>query len=109
MRPNRGFDDAIITDSEEDEDDDEYEEDSDDEVDFLAAARAANPAAIHAREREYDAAMAERLAEEIPAGSSAATAGGGSGFNSPVGILHNTRQAVLTGKEPIDDNASVSS
>ena len=27
--------------------------------------------------------MAERLAEEIPAGSSAATAGGGSGFASP--------------------------
>merc|ERR1711977_791494 len=34
-------------------------------------------------EREYDAHMAERLAEDIPAGSTAATAGGGSGFASP--------------------------
>ena len=31
--------------------------------------------------------MAERLADEIPAGSSAATAGGGSGFNSPVSTV----------------------
>ena len=34
-------------------------------------------------ELEYDPAYSDKLAAEIPAGSSAATAGGGSGFNSP--------------------------
>ncbi|OQO04062.1 hypothetical protein B0A48_10705 [Cryoendolithus antarcticus] len=64
-------------------------EDSDNEsdgsLDLLAAARAMDPEGVMAREREFDSHMAERLAEEIPAGSSAATAGGrgGSGFNSP--------------------------
>lgn len=52
-------------------------------MDFLAAARQVDPETIRVKEREYDAEVAERLAEEIPAGSSAATAGGGSGFNSP--------------------------
>lgn len=66
----------------------ESEESEDDEpddgvLDFLATARALDPESIYAREREYDSAMAERLADEIPTGSSAATAGGGSGFNSP--------------------------
>jgi hypothetical protein len=54
-------------------------------IDFLAHARAVNPSAIRAMERRYDADVADRLAEEIPAGSSAATAGGGSGWGSPVG------------------------
>jgi len=54
-------------------------------IDFLAHARAVNPSAIAAMERRYDADVADRLAEEIPAGSSAATAGGGSGWGSPVG------------------------
>ena len=67
----------------EDEDDGESEDESDGEVDFLAAARELDPEAVREKEREYDANMAERLAEEIPAGSSAATAGGGSGFASP--------------------------
>ena len=63
----------------------EYSEDESDDgsLDLLAAARELDPDAIKAQEREYDANMAERLAEEIPAGSSAATAGGGSGFASP--------------------------
>ncbi|KAL9083080.1 MAG: hypothetical protein Q9159_006010 [Coniocarpon cinnabarinum] len=54
-------------------------------VDLLATARQADPQAIREREREYDAELAERLAEEMPAGSSAATCGGqpGSGNNSP--------------------------
>ncbi|KAH7064711.1 frequency clock protein [Macrophomina phaseolina] len=65
------------------EEDSEEEESEDGSVDFLAQARELDPDAIRAYEREYDANMAERLAEEIPAGSSAATAGGGSGFNSP--------------------------
>ncbi|KAL9067697.1 MAG: hypothetical protein Q9157_006722 [Trypethelium eluteriae] len=70
------------------EDDDSYE--SDDSVDLLAAAREIDPAKIQAQEREYDSAVAERLAEEIPAGSSAATAGGGSGFASPASDVPDT-------------------
>jgi len=70
------------------EEDDGYDDDMDDgesdgSVDMLATARELDPEAIRIREREYDANMAERLAEEIPAGSSAATAGGGSGHVSP--------------------------
>ncbi|SMR54202.1 unnamed protein product [Zymoseptoria tritici ST99CH_1E4] len=60
------------------------EDESEGSLDLLAAAREMDPQAVREQEREYDANMAERLAEEIPAGSSAATAGGGSGFNSPV-------------------------
>ncbi|KAF2687815.1 hypothetical protein K458DRAFT_440602 [Lentithecium fluviatile CBS 122367] len=60
------------------------EEDSDGgSIDFLTTARKVDPTTIQASEREYNATLAERLTEEIPAGSSAATAGGGSGFNSP--------------------------
>ena len=62
----------------------EYSEDDDDDsIDLLATARQQDPDTVRAFEREYDAAVADRLAEEIVAGSSAATAGGGSGFNSP--------------------------
>ncbi|CAK3908190.1 Frequency clock [Lecanosticta acicola] len=67
----------------EDSEDDDGQSD-DGSLDLLAAAREADPEAILQKEREYDANMADRLAEEIPAGSSAATAGGGSGFASPV-------------------------
>ena len=63
----------------------EYSEDDSDDgsIDMLATARQQDPDTIRAFEREYDAAVADRLAEDIVAGSSAATAGGGSGFNSP--------------------------
>ncbi|GAB7346606.1 hypothetical protein MBLNU459_g1748t2 [Dothideomycetes sp. NU459] len=71
----------------EDDDDDDDDMQSDGSLDLLATARQADPDAIRARELEYDAATAERLAEEIPAGSSAATAGGGSGFASPASGL----------------------
>ena len=76
------------SDEEDEGDDEEYDDDSsevesDCSLDLLAAAREIDPDAIRAREREYDAIMAERLADEIPAGSSAATAGRGSGFFSP--------------------------
>jgi len=71
----------FTSDSEEDEDFDDAS--SEGSLDLLATAREIDPEAIRRRELEYDANMAERLAEEIPAGSSAATAGGGSGFNSP--------------------------
>ena len=69
-----------------DEDDDSSsssDAESDGSLDLLATARQADPEAVLRKERQYDAEMAERLAEEIPAGSSAATAGGGSGFASP--------------------------
>lgn len=65
------------------EDGDDEDDDSNGEVDLLADIRETNPEFVRAQEREYDATIAERLAEEIPAGSSAATAGGGSGFASP--------------------------
>jgi len=70
---------------ESEESESDYEESDDGSVDLLATARQQDPSAVRASEREYDAALADRLAEEIPAGSSAATAGGGSGFNSPAG------------------------
>lgn len=60
------------------------ESDSDGSIDLLATARKVDPGLVRASEREYDAAFTDRIGEEIPAGSSAATAGGGSGFNSPV-------------------------
>ncbi|KAF2845191.1 frequency clock protein-like protein [Plenodomus tracheiphilus IPT5] len=87
----------------------EYSEDSDDgSVDLLATARQLDPTTIRASEREYDAALAERLAEVIPAGSSAATAGGGSGFNTPAhkhaaaalsreGSMHKAKQSPASG------------
>lgn len=68
--------------SSEDNDDDS---DDDGSIDLLATARRTDPNTVNASEQEYDATFAERLAEDIPAGSSAATAGGGSGFNSPAG------------------------
>ncbi|KAL1793843.1 hypothetical protein ACET3X_007264 [Alternaria dauci] len=71
--------------SESDYEDSGDDDDDDGSVDLLATARKQDPSAVRASEREYDAALADRLAEEIQAGSSAATAGGGSGFNSPVG------------------------
>ena len=63
----------------------EMDDGDDQSVDFLAVARQVDPEHVAKREREYNAELAERLAEEIPAGSSAATCGGalGSGFNSP--------------------------
>lgn len=76
------FDDMSDTSSAIDEEEDMADAESN-SVDLLAAAREVDPEAVRQREREYDACMAERLAEEIPAGSSAATAGGWSGAGSP--------------------------
>lgn len=78
--------DEEMGDDEDDHDHDDNDNDdaeSDSSLDLLATAREADPEAVLRKERQYDAEMAERLAEEIPAGSSAATAGGGSGFASP--------------------------
>jgi hypothetical protein len=81
-------DDSYSDEEEEDEDDEESEDAASDSshdgsIDMLQHARKLNPELIRLAEREYDSAQAERLAKDIPAGSSAATAGGGSGFNSP--------------------------
>jgi hypothetical protein len=70
-------------DMEDDEDDDDDDDESDGSLDLLAAVRELDPETVRQQEREYDMNMADRLAEAIPAGSSAATAGGGSGFASP--------------------------
>ena len=77
----------------EDDGDASMEDGSDGSLDFLATARELDPIAIHAREREYDSQLADRCADRIPAGSSAATAGGASGFNSP-----NALEGRLNGK-----------
>lgn len=53
----------------------------DSSIDLLAHARVLDPDTIAAREREFDCNVGQPLAE-LPAGSSAATAGGGSGFSS---------------------------
>ena len=80
---------SLDSDGEEDDDDDDDDQASDGSLDFLATARAIDPESVIARERAYDMEMAERLAEDIPTGSSAATAEGGSGFASPVdGVSH---------------------
>jgi hypothetical protein len=81
------------------EEESDYSEDSDDgSVDFLATARQLDPNTIRTQEREYDAALADRLAEEIVAGSSAATGGVGSGFNSPSGEGGQTKMESTTGE-----------
>lgn len=53
----------------------------DSSIDLLAHARVLDPDTIAAREREFDSNVGHPL-PELPAGSSAATAGGGSGFSS---------------------------
>ena len=70
-------------DGDDDEGEDGVETGENESMDLLRHARELDPSAVRVRERVYDANISERLAEEIPAGSSAATAGGGSGFNSP--------------------------
>lgn len=89
-------------DSDEDMDDEDDDDDteSDSSLDLLATAREFDPEAVRQSEREYDANMA---AEEIPAGSSAATAGGGSGFASPINVRMSQdehRAAVRDARQP---------
>ncbi|KAK3724352.1 hypothetical protein LTR37_000976 [Vermiconidia calcicola] len=101
---------AEDTDEEYEESEDDEDVESDGEVDFLAAAREIDPEAVRRREREYDAIMAERLAEEIPTGSSAATAGGGSGFVSPASGVHKQeyRRAIRASMQQVEDMKGVS-
>ncbi|USP80120.1 hypothetical protein yc1106_07394 [Curvularia clavata] len=85
--------------------DSDCDDSDDDSVDLLATARQQNPNAVRASEREYDAALADRLAEEIPAGSSAATAGGGSGFNSPAdGARDNSQRENRVSRQSTSSN-----
>ncbi|KAI9822571.1 MAG: hypothetical protein M1827_000290 [Pycnora praestabilis] len=55
---------------------------SDSSIDLLAAARQNDPDAVAAREREFEMNYGLPDLGELPAGSSAATAGGGSGYSS---------------------------
>ena len=64
----------------EDEDDDD---DSDESIDMLAPARQVDPKTVATREEEYELQASRKMVEELPAGSSAATVDGGSGFLSP--------------------------
>lgn len=66
--------------------------DEDESIAFAppAVGRAYDAAAVP--DAEYDPYYGGRLVEEIPAGSSAATAGGGSGFNSPMSDDGETKQ-----------------
>ncbi|KAF1848297.1 uncharacterized protein K460DRAFT_260932, partial [Cucurbitaria berberidis CBS 394.84] len=52
----------------EEADESDYSDESDGSVDFLATARQLDPKTVRASEREYDAALADRLVEAIPAG-----------------------------------------
>jgi len=72
--------------SDEDFDMDDEEEDDDDSeggtsIDMLAQAREMDPETVKAREQEFEK-VDRRLLEEVPAGSSAATVDGGSGYSS---------------------------
>jgi hypothetical protein len=73
--------------SEEDQDmrdndvDDEESESDDSSIDMLAAARELDPETVRAREKEFEMEV-DRKFEELPAGSSAATVSGGSGYSS---------------------------
>jgi Frequency clock protein len=78
---------TLNEDSDEEDDDEEENEPSDESIDLLQNARAVDPLAVRAKEREFDRNITERMTDEIPAGSSAATADGGSGFNSPAILL----------------------
>jgi hypothetical protein len=75
--------------SENDSGDFSDEEEDEDDRDFNKDGNPLEPPVLDA---EYDITYADRLAEEIPAGSSAATAGGGSGFNSPFSEGGSTKQ-----------------
>jgi hypothetical protein len=74
----------------------DYEDSDDGSVDLLATARQQDPVAVRASEREYDAALANRLTEDIRTKSLVVTAGDGSEFSSPAGVVHN---AAKVGRE----------
>ncbi|KAH7410372.1 frequency clock protein [Phaeosphaeria sp. MPI-PUGE-AT-0046c] len=99
-----------MEDSDSDSEASQYSEDTDDgSVDFLATARQLDPNTIRNQEREYDAALADRLADEIVAGSSAATACGGSGFNTPAGVVGFEHDGGSVVKNPSITSGSISS
>jgi hypothetical protein len=72
---------------------------SDSSINFLGPPpQKADVVAILGHEADDHSDFAERIAEDIPAGSSAATAGGGSGFNSPVDLASAERDDGSTRK-----------
>jgi hypothetical protein len=58
--------------------------DSSESINLLGPTPRVDITADISGDADYDAEFAERFTKDIPAGSSAATTGGGSGFNSPV-------------------------
>ena len=62
-------------------------ESDDSSIDLLAHARELDPETIAAREMEFDRNARQQLVE-VPAGSSAATAGGGSGYSREVSSVN---------------------
>ncbi|KAL3426293.1 hypothetical protein PVAG01_03084 [Phlyctema vagabunda] len=76
-----GYGDVTMGDQEDDDDDDDDME-SEGSIDMLAHAREADPDTIAAQEEEFETQAQRRLLDELPAGSSAATIDGGSGFSS---------------------------
>ncbi|KAI9680806.1 MAG: hypothetical protein M1817_004246 [Caeruleum heppii] len=74
--------------------DSDVDSDSDSSIDLLAAARKFDPVSIAEQEREFDRSLGLQFdLQELPAGSSAATAGGGSGFSSEDDDLPDTWQS----------------
>ncbi|KAI9654471.1 MAG: hypothetical protein M1829_000927 [Trizodia sp. TS-e1964] len=63
------------------DDEDDEDDDDDSEIDFLATARQLDPEMVARRELEFEQSN-YMFVDDLPVGSSAATAGGGSGFSS---------------------------
>jgi hypothetical protein len=76
----RSEEDQDMVDNEETEEDGEEESD-DSSIDMLAVARVLDPETVTAKEKEFEMEVDHKL-EELPAGSSAATVDGGSGYSS---------------------------
>ncbi|KAI9726855.1 MAG: hypothetical protein M1834_001483 [Cirrosporium novae-zelandiae] len=95
------YDKAIsIDDDGEDEDEDEDEEsNTNDSVDMSDPVRTLlDPSSIAVEEHQLQCDRGREFAEELPAGSSAATAGGGSGYVSDARSLLNMKAAVVGSK-----------
>ncbi|KAF2274827.1 uncharacterized protein EI97DRAFT_90223 [Westerdykella ornata] len=84
-------------------------EDSYSSAGFLAIHPPVDLSTMERADRELDAEFADRLAAEIPAGSSAATAGGGSGFNSPINMpISEGGESKSSGKKAQQQRSSAS-
>jgi hypothetical protein len=72
-----------MEDSGEMQDDEDDDEDDDESIDMLAPVRQIDPNTVTKKEGEFEKQASQRKMEELPAGDSAATVDGGSGFSSP--------------------------